>query len=420
MGEVWLAYDPSLKINVAIKTLPDFLVRKDPSMVTRFEQEARLAARIDHRNICRVYDVGQHDDIHYIVMEYIKGGSVGDMLRERGEPLSVFESLSIIKGVTVGLCAAENASIVHRDIKPDNILIDEGGVPKLADLGLAKSLADGAELTMTGASMGTAAYIAPEQAQDSKRADTRSDIYSLGATLYHMITGKVPFHGDTPFSVMMKHVRDPVPDPSEYNPDVTREVTNLVWKMMEKNPDKRYPSARSLHLAVDETERRYQASSVRRKKSVSRQRKKAVSRQPDLDPRPKKRRRKEPVAPAPKKPEAAADEVPAVSDPVQAPDEANASERGEERKVTKDPGNAKNANDSSSSKRRGKHPKGRPRPAVGDDVLGDSGKPIRIVASVLGTVVGAVLGISLFMQMTSSPPLEPDPIPERPVATPPI
>ncbi|MEM7246225.1 MAG: protein kinase [Acidobacteriota bacterium] len=247
MGEVWLARNPDLDIPVAIKTLPSHLSGDGDSFVSRFLSEARTAARLNHENVVRTHDAGTDDGRHYIVMEHVGGGSVRQLQEARGGALSPAEAVGIVTSVARGLEAAAKLSIVHRDIKPDNILLDEDGTPKLADLGLAKQAGqDGADLTGTGMSIGTPGYIAPEQALDSKRADARADIYSLGATLYHLVTGRQPFVGESAFSIMMKHVNEPLVSADVLEPELPGPLARLIDKMMAKDPDDRHQTASEL------------------------------------------------------------------------------------------------------------------------------------------------------------------------------
>jgi len=261
MGEVWLGRNPDLDIPVAIKTLAPHLVDDDPSFVERFVLEARTAARLNHPHIVRIFDAGSDDGVHYLVMEYVEGGSLRELLATTG-PLPVGRALSIAAQVARGLEAAARLGIIHRDIKPDNILLDADGTPKLADLGLAKLLgpSDGASLTHTGTSVGTPGYISPEQAQDSKSVDARADLYSLGATLYHMLTGEPPYSGSSAFAVMMKHVQEPIPDPRARNPGLPEPVVELLVRLLAKAPRDRPQTAAELARCLEELARANEAA----------------------------------------------------------------------------------------------------------------------------------------------------------------
>ena len=253
MGEVWLGRHPDLDIPVAIKTLPPHLAVMGAGFDQRFITEARTAAKINHANVVRVYDAGDDDGVQYLVMELVEGGSVQDLLDENDGPLPPERAVAIALQVAHALAAAAKYGIVHRDIKPDNIMLDKDGTAKLSDLGLAKEIEglDGPSLTGTGMAMGSPSYMAPEQAEDAKSVDVRADIYSLGASLYHMATGKVPFSGTSSLSVMLKHISEPLPDPREKNPALPENVCGIIRKMMAKKPDDRYQTADEL---VDDLE----------------------------------------------------------------------------------------------------------------------------------------------------------------------
>ena len=247
MGEVWLGHDPDLDVPVAIKLLPGSLVERDPVYVDRFIKEARTAARINHHNVVHIFAAGSDGGQHYIVMEYVGGGTLKQLMAREGV-MHWKDALAVVKGVAEGLKTAARFNVIHRDIKPDNIMLDEDGTPKLADLGLAKQIDAPDDLTMTttGLSLGTPAYIAPEQTRKSRNVDQRADIYSLGATLYNMVTGEKPFPGGTSFEVMMKHLNEPLPDPAARNPDLPASIRAIIYKMMMKDPDKRYQDAGEL------------------------------------------------------------------------------------------------------------------------------------------------------------------------------
>lgn len=248
MGEVWLAHNPDLDVEVAVKTLPTHLVLKEPGFVERFSKEARTAARINHTNVVHVYDCGIDDDVHYIVMEYVDGGNVRELQEKINGPMELKQALDIVTAVTEALCEAATYNIIHRDIKPENIMLDKRGTPKLADLGLAKIIdnADETGMTGTGVAVGTPKYIAPEQVQDAKNVDARADIYSLGATFYHLVTGEIPFEGSTSFEMMLKHVEEQMPNPREKVPELPEDVCAVIYKMTEKSPESRYQTAEEL------------------------------------------------------------------------------------------------------------------------------------------------------------------------------
>ena len=248
MGAVYLAHHPGLNRSVAIKVLPGDLA-SDPEFKERFFREARLAARLEHPNVVQVHDVGEEMGVHYISMQYIEGKSLDGILKER-KKLSANEALAITKRVAVALSAAAKLGIVHRDIKPHNILISKEGVVKVADFGLAKDEDSNRSISEPGVVMGTPYYMSPEQARGVK-VDQRSDIYSLGATLYHMLTGKRLFDGGTPVSIVMKQASEqPVPA-RQVEPSIPEPVAALLERALQKDPEKRFASADELVRALD-------------------------------------------------------------------------------------------------------------------------------------------------------------------------
>jgi hypothetical protein len=247
VGTVYLATHQTLQIEVALKVLPPSLSMDNPGLAERFIREAQLAARIRHPNVIAVMDAA-HDEatgLYYIVMEYVGGGSLSWHLRHG--PLPEAKALGIVTGIAHALVIAEENRIVHRDIKPDNIMLDLRGTAKLADLGLAKHTID-SRLTLTqgGSFMGTPAYMSPEQARDAKIADTRDDIYSLGASFYECLTGEPPFQGETPYNIMCELLTKPSPKPRATRPDVSRTADLICRKMMAKTRDLRYADAGAL------------------------------------------------------------------------------------------------------------------------------------------------------------------------------
>ena len=244
MGIVWLAQHPELSIEVAIKTMKS----NDPEDVQRFLQEARSAELINHYRVAQVYDSGSDGDLHYIAMEFLPGGDIGDLMGDA--PMDPVLALYIVEGVAQGLSAAGKVGIIHRDIKPDNIMLDHQGEPKLVDLGLAKELTSDSSITVTGTLMGTPAYIAPEQAMAKSEIDTRADIYSLGATLFHLVTGGYPFEAASPIAMALAHCNEATPNPQERNPDIPDSLSRLILKMMEKEPEDRYQNPEELLSAI--------------------------------------------------------------------------------------------------------------------------------------------------------------------------
>jgi serine/threonine protein kinase len=247
MGQVWLSRNPDLDIPVALKILPRHLVEMEPGYVGRFIREARTAAKINHSHVVRMYDCGTDNGVNYIVMEYVDGGNLRQLQEAHPGPLPLQQAVDIVTAVARALQEAAVFGIVHRDIKPDNIMLDRRGTAKLADLGLAKLIShDDMDMTRSGVAMGSPRYIAPEQVQDAKDVDARADIYSLGITFYHLVTGELPFSASLSHQMMLKHVEEPLPHPHTKNPGLPEELCRIICRMTEKSPEKRYPSAEKL------------------------------------------------------------------------------------------------------------------------------------------------------------------------------
>ena len=256
MGSVYLARHETLGVFRAVKVLSGGLYIKGGEFIRRFIQEAKIACSINHPNIVNVLDVGDDKDRNfcYIVMEYVDGGTVRDVLKKTPR-LSEVDALIIAEAVAEALQAASEQKIVHRDIKPDNIMLTRRGEVKLADLGIAKNTDENVQLTKSHVMMGTPAYLAPEQAQDAHSVDVRADIYSLGATLYEMLTGEIPYPGKNMYDILTKLVSDPVPDPRALTDTVSAPTARLVMRMLAKQARQRPASAaellkeiRSLHV----------------------------------------------------------------------------------------------------------------------------------------------------------------------------
>jgi serine/threonine-protein kinase len=239
MAEVYLARDRLLERNVALKALfPEYA--REPTFVERFRREAQAAANLNHPNVVSIYDWGQESGTYFIVMEAVEGRSLRDLIRNEG-PLDPGQAADIAAEIAAGLAFAHRNGVVHRDVKPGNVLITPVGDVKVTDFGIARAGTTDA-LTQTGSVMGTATYFSPEQAQGLP-VDGRSDVYSLGVVLYEMVTGVAPFTGDSPVAVAYKHVREaPVP-PSQRNPAVPEALETIILTAMAKNPDQRYQSA---------------------------------------------------------------------------------------------------------------------------------------------------------------------------------
>ena len=245
MADVYLARDASLDRQVAVKVLfPEFA--NDPSFVERFRREAKAAANLNHPNIVGIYDWGQEQGTYYIVMEYVMGRSMADVLRSTG-PLSPDRAAEIAADVAEALSSAHSAGLVHRDVKLGNIIVSDDGQVKVADFGIATALArrTGDNLTHIGSVMGTATYFSPEQAQ-GKALDGRSDLYSLGVVLYEMIVGKPPFTADTSTAVAVKHVQERPLSPSLLGVRIAQSLEAIILKLLAKNPANRYPRAEDL------------------------------------------------------------------------------------------------------------------------------------------------------------------------------
>jgi hypothetical protein len=244
MGAVFLAEHTTLGIQVALKILPPHVMIQNPTYADRFLREARVAAALRHPNVVAIMDADSDPGtgLFYIVEEFVDGGTLWDKLRKG--PFSEKQALAAAAAVLRALQAAAKQNIVHRDIKPENILLTKDGRIKLGDLGLAKQLS-GKDLSLTQSStaMGTPYYMSPEQCEDARRVDARSDLYSLGATVYHLLTGQPPFSGPEMLGVIAKVMNAPVPDPRAIRPDLSAAGARFVMKLMAKDPADRYASA---------------------------------------------------------------------------------------------------------------------------------------------------------------------------------
>ena len=239
MAKVFRGTDTVLGRTVAVKVLaPQFA--EDEQFVARFRREAQAAAALNHPNIVSVFDTGSSGSVHYIVMEYVEGRTLREVIRAESRLLPE-RSVEIAEAVSRALSAAHEKGLVHRDIKPGNIMLTGDGQVKVMDFGIARATSADT-VTQTAAVLGTAAYLSPEQAQ-GETVDARSDIYSLGVVLYEMLTGRQPFSGDSPVSVAYKHVTQDPPPPSSINPDVPESLDAVVMKSLAKNADNRYQSA---------------------------------------------------------------------------------------------------------------------------------------------------------------------------------
>jgi predicted ATPase/class 3 adenylate cyclase/tRNA A-37 threonylcarbamoyl transferase component Bud32 len=242
MGEVYKVRDKKLDEEMALKVLkPE--IAADMGTIERFKNELKLARKIAHRNVCRMYDLNEEEEIPYITMEYVEGDDLKRHIRKK-EKLAQEEAISIAKQVCEGLAEAHRFGVVHRDLKPSNIMIDNEDNAKIMDFGIARSL-EAPGVTKAGVMIGTPEYMSPEQVE-GKEIDQRSDIYSLGVILYEMITGRVPFEGDTPLSIAYKHKHEPPQDPRKINDQIPEVISSLVLKCLEKDKEKRSQSAREI------------------------------------------------------------------------------------------------------------------------------------------------------------------------------
>jgi eukaryotic-like serine/threonine-protein kinase len=248
MSSVYRARDTVLERRVALKILHDHF-SSDPEYVERFRREARAIARLNHPNIVTVIDRGDFQGRQFIVFEFVPGDNLKDIVRRYG-PLPVPEALALAHQIARGLSFAHEHGVVHRDVKPQNVLLDEGGSAKVTDFGIARTLDPGDGLTQTGTVLGTSDYVAPEQVS-GRRVDARSDQYSLGVLLYELLTGEVPYSADNFMAVAMRHLRDPVPSVRKRRPEVPERVDEIVAKAMAKQPEDRFPSMEAMIAALE-------------------------------------------------------------------------------------------------------------------------------------------------------------------------
>lgn len=243
MANVYLAYDTILDRRVAIKVLRGDL-SNDEKFVRRFQREALSASSLSHPNIVEMYDVGEDNGIYYIVMEYIEGKTLKQLIKKRGS-LTLSEAIDIMLQLTDGISQAHDSYIIHRDLKPQNILIKEDGLIKITDFGIAMAL-NSTQLTQTNSVMGSVHYLPPEQAS-GKGSTIRSDIYSMGIMFYELLTGSLPFKGDNAVEIALKQMRDDIPRIRKKNPAIPQSVENVVLKATAKNPKNRYADVKEMH-----------------------------------------------------------------------------------------------------------------------------------------------------------------------------
>ncbi len=250
MGRVYKVFDTEIKEKIALKLLKAE-ISIDDEMIERFRNELKLARKISQRNVCRMHDLNKEEGSYYITMEYVVGEDLKRLIRKVGQ-MSAGKAISVAKQVCEGLSEAHSLGIVHRDLKPQNIMVDEDGNARIMDFGIARSL-EAKGITGAGVMIGTPEYMSPEQVE-GKDIEQRSDIYSLGVILYEMLTGRVPFEGDTPFTVGVKHKSEPPRDPRQLNAQIPEDLGRLVLKCLEKDKAKRYQSVKELHADLERVE----------------------------------------------------------------------------------------------------------------------------------------------------------------------
>ena len=243
MGAVYQAYDLDLNRTVALKLVrPELMVH--PEAMQRFKQELLLASKISHRNILRIHDLGDVAGTKFISMAFVDGSDLHHILQSQGK-LTIERTLNISKQLCAALDAAHSESVVHRDMKPQNIMLDKDDHVFVSDFGLAKSIESEGGMTMTGELLGTPRYMAPEQIE-CKPVDGRTDLYALGLIMYEMLTGDVPFQAESTFQLMYKRANEAPPEPKAANPDIPDWLNQVVMKCLERDPARRYASARAI------------------------------------------------------------------------------------------------------------------------------------------------------------------------------
>ncbi|MEK7326880.1 MAG: bifunctional serine/threonine-protein kinase/ABC transporter substrate-binding protein, partial [Chloroflexota bacterium] len=246
MAAVYKAYQPGMDRYVALKILPQHFA-KDPLFVGRFQQEAKVLAKLQHLHILPVFDYGEAEGYTYIVMPFVESGTLTDLLK--GQPLPLKQIRALVSQIGDALDYAHSLGLVHRDVKPSNVLIDARGNCLLTDFGIAKIVEGTAKFTGTGGIIGTPAYMSPEQGRGDK-VDARTDVYALGVMLYEMVTGRVPFDAETPIAIVFKHIQDPLPPPSTLNPDIPDALERVILKALAKDPNDRFAATGEMVQAL--------------------------------------------------------------------------------------------------------------------------------------------------------------------------
>jgi serine/threonine protein kinase len=242
MATVYKAFQPVIHRYVALKVLPKHLA-SEPTYVGRFQQEARIVANLQHPNILSLFDYGEADGYTYMVMPLVEGGTLAGLLQ--GQPLPLERIRFVVSQMADALHYAHQQGVIHRDVKPSNVLINKHGTCLLTDFGIAKMIEVAVRFTGTGESVGTPTYMSPEQGL-AQPVDRRSDIYSLGVILYQMATGQLPFKGKTPIATVLMHVNDPLPPPWRINPDLSPDLDRVIVTALAKQPADRYATAAEL------------------------------------------------------------------------------------------------------------------------------------------------------------------------------
>lgn len=250
MGKIYKVYDTKIDEKIALK-LVDVETAADKKTLERFRHELKLARKVSHRNVCRMFDLGEEQGIHYITMEFVPGEDLKNSITRIG-PLTPGKAISIAKQICKGLAEAHKLGVIHRDLKPQNVMIDSEGNARIMDFGIARTL-KGEGITADGVVIGTPEYMSPEQVE-GKEVDPRTDIYALGTILYEMMTGRVPFKGKSPISIAFKHKTEKPKDPRMYNDQIPEELSRLVLKCMEKDKEKRYQNVGELLEELESVE----------------------------------------------------------------------------------------------------------------------------------------------------------------------